>query len=65
MKHLALPLLMAGMAFDDRPYHTRKMANVYEPKPQKPAHRPLSKFVIKGVEIEAYSRKDAIKRYNR
>ncbi|MDL2254980.1 hypothetical protein LJC38_00160 [Parabacteroides sp. OttesenSCG-928-K15] len=56
--------MMAAVSFDNRLYHSKRMAKVYEPKPQNPAHRPLSKFVIKGVEIEEYSRKDAIKRYN-
>lgn len=32
-------------------------------RPEK-VHKPVSKFKIKGVEIEATSKKDAIKKYN-
>ncbi|EXY84477.1 hypothetical protein M079_2370 [Bacteroides fragilis str. 3996 N(B) 6] len=36
----------------------------FNPKPVKPLVKPLHSFMIKGVKIQAYSRRDALKRYN-
>lgn len=46
--------------FSDR----RKVRMGFDPKPLKPLVKPLYSFMIKGVKIQAFSRKDALKRYN-
>ena len=47
-------------------YHQgkKRVAPNYRNKVPQPAHQPEMRFTIKGVEILAYSKKDAIKRYN-
>ena len=57
----------AAMLSGDLPYYAqepeRKRERKRDIKPIKPPHRPLTKFIIKGVEVYAYSKKDALTRY--
>lgn len=46
--------------FSDR----RTVRMKFDSKPFKPLVKPLYSFMIKGVTIQAFSRKDALKRYN-
>lgn len=59
-------LMMAAMLGAEEQYYIRKRT-VSSPRqvvPTKLPHRVLRIFYIKGMKIEAYSKKDAIKRYN-
>ena len=51
----------AAMLSGDLPYYAQERKR--DIKPIKPPHRPLTKFIIKGVEVYAYSQKDALARY--
>lgn len=65
-KSLFMAAAMATMAFagDDLFSIPVKRPNYVEPKGKLPVtSRSLYKFKVHGVEIEAYSKKDAIKRY--
>lgn len=67
MRSYLLPLIlaMAGAGGYRNRYANRKEANAKrfaEINRKSFGEKPLSKFVIKGHEIEAYSRKDAIVR---
>lgn len=53
----------AAMLSGDLPYYAREPERKRDIKPIKPPPRPLTKFIIKGEEIEAYSKKDAYARY--
>ena len=48
---------------DYLPYYAQEPKEKRDIKPIKPPHRPLTKFIIKGVEVYAHSRKDALTRY--
>lgn len=58
---LMLAGIAAMMSGDYPAYQKNEVKTVF--KPAKPAHRPLRVFTVNGVEVEAYSRKDAITRY--
>lgn len=69
MKHLkTLALMMAqAMCYADNKSLFGRNDEVrpnYNPIVRKPAEKKLNMFTIKGINIEAYSKKDAIKRYN-
>ena len=53
----------AAMLSGDLPYYAQEPKEKRDIKPIKPPHRPLTKFIIKGVEVYAHSRKDALTRY--
>ena len=58
-------MMAATMGVDERAYIRRRTVSTpRQITPTKLPHRELRIFIIKGVEIEAYSKKDAIKRYN-
>lgn len=65
MAALAMGMLMAG---DDPIYGMPRRSHNNTPKsPAKPIKvqpKPTKIFRVHGVEIEAYSKKDALKRYN-
>lgn len=65
MAALSMAMLAEG---DDLYAMPRRFSKSREDKPRLPGkvkvvNRPTRVFKIKGVEIEAYSKKDAIKRY--
>lgn len=67
-RSIVMAAAMITMAFAGEPiYHIPKKrvnTNPVKPKGKLPVKsRPLYKFIIHGIEIEAYSKKDAIKRY--
>lgn len=65
-RSIVMAAAMATMAFaGTNPYHIpAKRVNPVKPKGKLPVNsRPLNKFRVHGIEIEAYSKKDAIKRY--
>lgn len=57
-------LAAAAMEIGGSPSYFNEKPKEWDSVVPKPCHRPLSEFSIKGVKIMAYSRKDAIKRYN-
>lgn len=67
-KHIMAALAMAmlaggnGQCFGIPRRHP--INNPREPRPVKPQPRSTQIFKVHGVEIEAYSKKDALKRYN-
>lgn len=52
----------AAMLSVDLPYYAQEPERKRDIKPIKPPHRPLTKFIIKGVEVYACSKKDALTR---
>ena len=48
-----------AVLFGTFPYYAQEPERKRDIKPIKPPHRPLTKFIIKGVEVYAHSRKDA------
>ena len=68
-KKLLLNALMLAAYMSDlgnSAYVVRKRTSLVQDhvKPTKLSHKELRVYIIKGVEIEAYSKKDALKRYN-
>lgn len=57
-KILLAQAVMAGTVEKYASHHS------YSPKPIKVLPKQLHRFIIKGIEVEAYSKKDAIKRLN-
>lgn len=53
----------AAMLSGDLPYYAQEPKEKRDIEPIKPPRRPLTKFIIKGVEVYAHSRKDALTRY--
>ena len=53
----------AAMLSGDYPYYAQVLERKRYIKPIEPPHRPLTKFIVKGVEVYAHSRKDALTRY--
>ena len=52
-----------AMLSEDPPYYAQVLERKRYIKLIKPPHRPLTKFITKGVEVYAYSKKDALTRY--
>lgn len=61
---MAAAMATMALAGDDLYSIPAKRVNQVKPKGKLPVDsRPLYKFRVHGIEIEAYSKKDAIKRY--
>ena len=62
-----MAVAMATMAFAGADLYSKRInpVNPVKSKGKLPVNsKPLHKFKVHGIEIEAYSKKDAIKRYN-
>lgn len=65
LNFLALSLAMAMSASNgEDPFSTKGVKPNYNTDVKPAQQKKLLPFTVKGVTIEAYSRKDALKRYN-
>jgi hypothetical protein len=65
LNFLALSIAMAMSASNgENLYSSPGVSPNYNPEVKPATPKKLQTFTIKGVSIEAYSRKDALKRYN-